>query len=205
MAIEITGTVQVKDLPPNALSLTDLIPHEVGDVLSKCTLQELVNFIQVRVTARQYEVKFIRAPNPAYITDNFNMASGATQGIGKVGGLWEGWAICNGNNGTDNDDGQTYIGYGANYPTVGNFVGEKTHTLTIPEMPVHNFLNGVANGQASLFVYGSSTQDLPGLATAGIDEFIEPRKFQGKTNSLGEGLPHNNLQPSKVMLKIMKL
>lgn len=197
MAIEITGTVQVKDLPPNALSLTDLIPHEVGDVLSKCTLQELVDFIQVRVTARQYEVKFIRAPNPAYITDNFNMAIGSTQGIGKVGGLWEGWAICNGNNGTDNDDGHTYIGYGVNYPTVGNFLGVENVTLSRDNIPVFDLklpISDYDNAGGSADYVMATDRDPKGTHTyAGAVNF-------GSTNA-----PIKIIQPSKVMLKIMKL
>lgn len=196
MAIDpnLVTTVQVKELPPNPLSLTDNIPHEVGDILSRATMQELVDFIRANSQSYQYEIKIIRAPNIDYINDNFDMLPSATQGLGLVGGLWEGWAICNGNNGTDNLDGITFIGYGANYGTLGQFVGEAEHTLTIDEMPSHNhgiLTNESDSGNNNNYVQGGDLES-PSLSPVG-------------TELRGGGEPHNNMQPSMVVLKIMKL
>lgn len=189
------NTVQVKDLPPNPISLTDNIVHEVGDDLSRATIEELVNFVRSQSVSYPYEIKFIRAPNSGYITDNFDMTIGATQGIGKIGGQWEGWAICNGNNGTDNLDGQVLIGWGANYATVGQFLGEEEHTLTIPEMPNHGHTVDIAYD-------GGGAIDMQSYVnSSGSDEKFLPNA----TSLTGGGQAHNNMQPSMVILIIMKL
>lgn len=187
-------TVQVKDLPPNPFSLTDNIPHEVGGILSRGTISELINFITAQSKAFKYEIKYIRAPDTQYINDNFDMTPNATQGIGKVGGMYEGWAICNGNNGTDNLDGQAFIGYGANYATVGQFLGEKEHLLTIPELPSH------AHGFQAL---GSVTSNK--TYKFGSNGDFETNFESLVTAPTGGGLAHNNMQPSFVILMIMKI
>lgn len=189
------NTVQVKDLPPNPLALTNNFAHEVGDDLSRATIQDLVNFIKSQSTSYPYEIKFIRAPDSAYITNNFDMTIGATQGIGKIGGLWEGWAICNGNNGTDNFDGQTLIGWGANYATVGQFLGEKEHTLTVDELAPH------AHNVDIAFDGGGALDIQSYVNSSGSDERFIPQA----SSSTGGGEPHNNMQPSVVVLIIMKL
>lgn len=189
------NTVQVKDLPPNPISLTDNFPHEVGDVLSRATIQELIDFVRSNSVSFPYEIKYVRAPDIEYITDNFDMTIGATQGIGKVGGIWEGWAICNGNNGTDNFDGQTLIGWGANYATVGQFLGEKEHILTVDEMPSHSHNVDIA------FDGGGAVDMQSYVNSSGSDERFIPQP----SSSTGGGEPHNNMQPSVVVLIIMKL
>ena len=198
-------TVQVSELPPLAPTIESLLAHQIGDVLYKMTLPELLTLISIQSSARKYEIKQVRAPNAAYISDNFDMTIGATQGIGKPTGLWAGWAICNGNNGTDNLDGQALIGYGAIYETVGQFVGEKEHVLTVPEMPAHSHLNGITDGQQRIFVYGGTKEGMPGLATSGVDDYVEARTYQGRTSSIGGGAPFSVIQPSMVILTIMKI
>jgi hypothetical protein len=186
-------TVQVKDLPPAALTLTSIIPHEIGDILHRATIQELANLIQAQTVSQAYEIKYIRAPNPLYISSNFNMTPGATQGLGIVGGLWQGWAICNGNNGTDNLSGITLIGYGATYPTVGIFVGAETHTLTVNQIPPHT--HQIAYNLNDAGGAGSQrTLDNGGVSTT-----------FNTTTSVGSGQAHNNMQPSMSILIIMKL
>ena len=80
------------------------------------------------------EVKWIKMPQidlPTYF-----VATGATTGLGIAGQLYEGWAICNGNNTTVNDNGRVSIAYGADYLTLGAIDGSKdavviehSHTL----------------------------------------------------------------------------
>lgn len=187
MAIDPTQvtTVQVSELPPNPISSTDNFAHEVGDILSRATIAELVAFIRGESSANPYEIKYIRIPNSQYVIDNFNMTVGATQGLGLSAGLWSGWAVCNGNNGTDNLDGQVLMGYGATHLTVGQFLGASTHTLTASELPP---LPKLPNYRVD-----SDRGENPSVFS--IDEFV----------SFGGGQPHNNIQPSMVVLIIMKL
>lgn len=192
---DLINTVQTKDLPANPISLTDNFAHEAGDILSRATIQQLVDFIRSQSASYPYEIKYIRAPNTTYITDNFDMTIGATQGIGKVGRLWEGWAICNGNNGTDNLDGQTLIGWGANFATLGQFVGEAEHILTIDEIPSHSH-------NVDLAYDGGGGVDMQSYVdSGGSDERFIPKA----SSNTGGGQAHNNMQPSMVVLIIMKM
>lgn len=190
----ITATNRVGELPPTPILGTDNIPHETGDVLGKATIDELVAFIKAGLSASKYEIKYIRAPNNAYITDNFDMTIGENQGLGKAGGLWEGWAICNGNNGTDNLNGRTLIGYGASYNAIGQMGGSPnaqtishSHGITLSQRNGENsdstttafFCNSGSGGQ--------SQEVFAQTSTSGYD---------------GTGL---NMQPFMVTLIIQKL
>lgn len=186
MAIDpnLVTTVRTGELPPLPLELESKIAHEIGDILYRTDIQDLVNFIRANSISYPYEKKDIIAPNPEYITDNFDMTPGATEGLGLVGGLWEGWAICNGNNGTPNLDGQTLIGYGANYPTVGQFLGSKDAVLVAHSHSVTKSSNDVDGNSFS-----------PGNGTLGTIQ----------TSTEGVDGTDKNMQPSMVILMIMKL
>lgn len=121
------------------------------------------------------------------------MTPGPNQGLGKVGGLWEGWQICNGNNGTDNLDGQVLMGYGANHSVIGQFLGSKdavlvshTHTTT-PNTNINFGSGSTIRNRASAVVEGTG---LP------IDVSI---------STVGESGTGKNIQPSMVILAIMKI
>jgi len=185
------NTVQVKDLPPNPISLTDNFVHEVGNTLSRSTIQELVDFIRSQSSAQPFEIKYVRAPDYQYILDNFDMTPGATQGLGIIGGLWEGWAIFNGNNGTDNLDGQTLIGFGANYATVGQFVGSADAVVVEHSHKIGDQSGSSGSGTTNVRYIGkeieSNSLGIPYTDTTGVS---------------GVG---KNIQPSMVILMIMKL
>ncbi len=189
----LTSTVQVKELPPNPISLMDNFPHEVGDILSRATIAELISFIGAELSGRQYEKKEIVAPNNAYITDNFDMTIGATQGIGKIGGLWEGWAIMNGNNGTPNMDGQASIGWGANYSTVGQFVGS-ADTVVVSHTHTASTNANVHTGTGP-----DAGIRLQGLNHAPGEAIAVTVKSAG-VSGVGKNIP-----PSMVILAIMKI
>lgn len=189
MAIEIDETKQLNELPPLPISGTDNFAHEVGNILGRATIDELVAYMRSELSAVQYEVKYIRVPNNDYITDNFNMTVGATQGLGLTGGLWSGWAICNGNNGTDNLDGRALIGYGALYNTVGQMVGYADATLV---SHTHG-LSGIRNNTNNTFLNGFYDRASGGAST-GI-----------RTDSTGTDGTNKNIPPSMVILAIMKL
>lgn len=74
-----------------------------------------------------------------YITNNDLLSN--FDSTGKGVGTFNGWAICNGNNGTQNLSGRVLV---ARNPTdfdfniVGGVGGSKTHTLVASEIPLHN-------------------------------------------------------------------
>jgi hypothetical protein len=100
---------------------------------------------------------------------------------------------------------------------VGFKFGEATVALDIENLPEHDHggetsetgdhfhLNGIANSQPNIFVYGPVTEGMPGEATQQVDESTGNRAYQGKTQTTGkhkhtieaegEGEAHNNLPP----------
>ena len=56
---------------------------------------------------------------------------------GDLNKIPNGWALCNGQNGTPDLRDRFLTGAGSTY-TLGATGGENFHTLTIPEMPSHN-------------------------------------------------------------------
>jgi hypothetical protein len=109
-------TKRVGELPTSVFSLTDKIPHEVGVDLKSGTIQQLLDLLRPLVGKLQFEVVRMSV-NSQYIIDNFDLTPGPNMGLGT--NLCLGFAICNGNNGTENLDGRSGVGYG----TVNNFVG----------------------------------------------------------------------------------
>jgi hypothetical protein len=194
MAVMITATNRVGELPPTPILGTDNIPHETGDNLGRATIDELVAFIRSGLSAIQHEIKYIRAPNNAYITDNFDMTIGENQGLGKVGGLWEGWAICNGNNGTDNLDGRTLIGYGANYGAVGHMAGNANAIVVSHN---HSLILGQRSGAGGLVT------GLPKFSNADSD--VNSQEVGSYTTTNGESGINKNYPPFMVILMIQKL
>ena len=142
----------------------------------------LLDFIQNNLF-QTGDIKVIKC-DATYLSNNFE-----ADGLGK--NLRLGWALCNGNNGTDNLTGRVGIGYGLGYSTIGAIGGEKEHTLTIDEMPAHTH-NAPADG---------------GSTNSSGSNFRRESDNTGnlQTASAGGGLPHNNMQPYIVQVYIMKL
>lgn len=108
--------------------------------------------------------------------DNVNPA-------GLFGGVWIAWG-----------SGKVPVGIDAaqaEFDTVEETGGFKTHTLTASEMPIHNHGGGPLSVDTSNAVGGSASRLARGTAT--VTGNITP--ISGSTADAGNGQPHNNLQP----------
>lgn len=88
-------------------------------------------------------------------------------------------------------EGETLAGYlegDPNFGTLGASIGEAEHTLTIEEMPNHDH---VWNPKGALAFVGNGS-DGNGIKLNGADN--------RKTTTTGGGQPHNNIQPTKVVM-----
>ena len=141
----------------------------------------LLNFIQSNLS-QSGDIKVIKA-DATYLANNFEV-----DGLGK--NLRTGWAMCNGNNGTDNLQGRVPIHYSADFPlgTVGGskdaVVVEHSHNYTQYTLDQEVSSNG--NGVRSLNKNDSQS---------GI--FI--------TSTTGVSGTNKNMQPYLATVYIMKL
>ena len=177
-------TIRVGELPPNPPTLGSKIPHELGTDLNYFTITQLIEFLQPYVGVFQYETKRL-AVTQSYIDENFDET-----GLGK--NICIGWAIRNGNNGTDNIDGKVGIAYGASNNVIGQTGGGKTHTLVpgeIPELTVNFIGSDDDNGGDGKYLITSPNQP-NGAKTL---------------KTVAGNQPHSIMQPYIIDLYIMKL
>jgi hypothetical protein len=109
----------------------------------------------------------------------------------------QGWAICNGNNGTVDESGLVVVGYksgDADFGTLAHIAGEKAHVLLITEMADHKHTESVADVAG-----GGSAGGRTGTTGAASNTSF----MNGGTG--GAANPHNNLQPYIVKLRIQRI
>ena len=131
----------------------------------------LLNFIQSNLS-QSGDIKVIKA-DATYLANNFEV-----DGLGK--NLRAGWAICNGNNGTDNLQGRVPIHYSANFPlgTVGGskdaVVVEHSHNYTqyTLDQEVSSNGNGVRSLNKNDSQSGSFTTSTTGVS--GTNKNMQP-------------------------------
>ena len=176
-------TIRVGELPPNIPTLESKIPHELGADLNYFTIQQLITFLQPYVGVFQHETKRL-AVTQAYIDENFDET-----GLGK--NICIGWAIRNGNNGTDNIDGKVGIAYGASNNVIGQTGGSRDAVLV-----KHNHAMGDQSGSS-----GSGTTNIRYLGR----EMESNSLGIPYTDFSGESGVGKNMQPYIIDLYIMKL
>lgn len=140
---------------------------------------------------------------------------------GAADNIPDGWALCDGTNGTPDLRGKFTLGAGPSYE-VGATGGEETHTLTVEEMPSHNHaerINTPASGGNTVNTgcnISAGLEYLPyGASVSGsaIDHYgvtinkVSSNKnyYVNYTDPAGGSQPHNNMPPYYVLAKIMKL
>lgn len=118
---------------------------------------------------------------------------GVIMWTGAVNNIPQGWALCDGANGTPNLRDRFVVGAGAEY-LVGATGGEKFHQLTIPEMPSHaHDIKVKVNG--SVGTDQEPACSAPG-GTLNVGAYSTPT---------GGDQPHENRPPYYALCFIMKL
>ena len=141
----------------------------------------LLNFIQSNLS-QSGDIKVIKA-DATYLANNFEV-----DGLGK--NLRAGWAICNGNNGTDNLQGRVPIHYSADFP-LGTVGGSKDAVVV-----EHSHKIGDQSGSS-----GSGT-----INTRYIGKEIESNSLGiPYTDNTGVSGTNKNMQPYLATVYIMKL
>jgi hypothetical protein len=100
-----------------------------------------------------------------------------------------GWARCNGRNGTPNMDGLVSIGYGTNYSVI-NAVGGSKDAVLVEHSHIQNGATASTGGSNRIVVGATASGN---SATNNVTEVV------------GVSGTDKNMQPYKVLLKIMKL
>jgi hypothetical protein len=157
----------------------------------------------------------------AYIAANFT-----NTGLGIIGSEREGWAICNGQNGTRNRTGRVSVGYGATpsgsapaFPSIGTgspIVGGSKDSEVISHSHYTTVLGSLQIGNANSLYDGSATNRAElGLASAAYNQNADAYDFElvtapgtiaaGKTSTVGNSGTDKNMQPYIVTLFIQKL
>lgn len=184
---ELTSTVRVGELPTGTLSLTDKIPREKDDaILYQGTLQELLDLFRPLVGKLAYEAVTMIV-DAQYIIDNFDLTPGVNMGLGI--NLCEGFAIRNGNNGTDNADGRVDVAYGITFNAIGGIGGYPDTVVVSHSHGLSQIKNNTNNGGPN----GFYDRTLGGASTTYT------------TDSTGVSGVGKNYQPYRVVLKMMKL
>lgn len=110
---------------------------------------------------------------------------------GSTSTIPTGLVLCNGQNGTPDLRDKFVLGAGNSY-SVGSTGGEKTHTLTVDEMP--SYAHSVRYGESSVTA-GSGSSSTSAVRYS----------YNNTSGSTGGGSAHNNMPPYYALCYIMKM
>jgi microcystin-dependent protein len=120
----------------------------------------------------------------------------------------DGWVMCDGKNGTPDLRGKFIYGYGDDDDKLGDTGGEKTHKLTVDEMPSHNHKmtsNADDNGNCGK---GKDCGFKPTEEISSSDGRIDDsRPIPNSVTDMkktGGDKSHNNMPPYYILAYIMK-
>lgn len=111
---------------------------------------------------------------------------------GASNNIPDGWALCDGTNGTPDLRGRFVLGESETH-AVGSTGGEEEVTLTVEQMPSHNHSIGQVSTSSSATIGGNN------LMSGSI---ANPAR---STSYTGGNIPHPNMPPYYVLCYIMKL
>lgn len=146
------------------------------------------------------------------ITDDNGDGGGTGSGSGVPSGfigMWhgtevpDGWALCDGSNGTPDLRGRFVLGESDDH-AMGDTGGSEKVTLTVAQMPEHNHNERIPVDNTVRFLYenGSSHNNYTLQSSAVV-------KTSGSsvvsTANAGSSNPHSNMPPYYVLAYIMKL
>lgn len=148
----------------------------------------------------------------------------AMKGVIPSGVIWiwngaadavpEGWALCDGSNGTPDLRGRFVLGCSDDY-AAGSTGGEATHKLTTAEMPSHSHVQRVTTSPTSTSsaavtqyrrITGTQTTSTAyTYATGSTASASTGARTTVSTAASGSGNAHNNMPPYYALCYIMKL
>ena len=171
----IVGTTETQTLTNKTLT-SPVINTPTGDVVTPSGTQTLTNKTLSTGSVIDANVNVVEVLKKAYpIGSVYINASNATNPASLLGfGTWSAFGA-----------GKVMVGLDAgdtSFDTAGETGGEKTHTLTVAEMPAHRHPMARADGGST---YQYSYKNNVGHPTSGV----------AYTESAGGGDAHNNLQP----------
>ena len=158
---------QIKDLiESNLVSGSEILAVKHREV--EIALLDFIQASQPQVG----DIKRIKS-DIAYLQDNFEI-----NGLGK--NIRLGWAICNGNNGTEDFAGKVGIGYGVGYSTLGGTGGSKdavivehSHTLFFNEYFTGLTANPGYSGGSNNYTQNQNKATST-VGVSGIDKNMQP-------------------------------